>query len=315
MGVFKTHARLCERYYWPKSHADVARYIWNCRTCLCHKADNLKPAGLMSSHHVSATRPWKVISSDIMGPLPRTRRGNSFILVVTDYFSKFCLTFPLRRATASTICRILEEQVYLVFGVPRIAISDNGPQYRKEYQKMLQKYNIRAKYNANYHPQANPTERSNRTIKFLLSAYASDNHTSWDENLGQLTCAIRSSRNERTKYSPYSINFGRRMMLSGDDYKINMPEDVSDEGEAANTRSVEFSKLFSEVKVRLKKAADKNAHFYNLRMRHVEYWVNQPVYRRNFVLSDTSKQFAQKLAPKFIGPFIVKKKTSPGLMS
>ncbi|KAK9892338.1 hypothetical protein WA026_019792 [Henosepilachna vigintioctopunctata] len=87
--------------------------------------------------------------------------------------------------------------------------------------------------------------------------------------------------------------------------------DVSDEGETANTRSLEFSRLFSEVEFRLKKADEENAHFCHLRRRHVECSVNQPVYRGNFVLSDDSKQFAQKLSPKFIGPLIVETKTSP----
>lgn len=310
MGVFKTHSRLCERYFWPKSRSDVARYVGNCRICLRHKVDSRKPAGLMASHYPDATKPWEVVSSDLIGPLPRSKRGNSYIFVVNDYFSKFCLTFPMRRATSAAVCKALEEGVFLIFGVPRVIISDNGPQYKNEYLKLLEKYKIRPKFNANFHAQANPTERYNRTLKFLLSAYASDNHQRWDENLAELTCAMRTSRNETTKYTPYFVNFGRRMMLSGDDYNITLQEDPA-LNSTEETRSKGFQKIFSELKARLKSAAGKNAHYYNLRRRNEEFMVHQPVYRRNFVLSDASKHFTKKLAPKWIGPFIVAKKLSP----
>lgn len=309
MGVFKTYSRLCERYFWPRSRSDVARYIKHCSVCLRHKNDSKKPAGLMLSHYPNATRPWELISSDLIGPLPKSKKGNSYIFVVTDYFSKFCLTFPLRKATSAAVCKVLEENVFLLFGVPRVIISDNGPQYKKEYLKLLDRYRVRAKFNANFHAQANPTERSNRTLKFLLSAYASDNHRDWDQHLAEISCALRTSRNETTKHTPYFVNFGHRMMLSGSDYDITLQDSTGSPSQ--ETRSEEFNKLYIELRDRLKKAAERNARQYNLRRRPEEYILNQPVYRRNFVLSDASKHFTKKLAPKWIGPFIIDRRLSP----
>ncbi|XP_045482810.1 NADH-ubiquinone oxidoreductase chain 5-like, partial [Harmonia axyridis] len=40
----------------------------------------------MASHYPDATKPWEVVSSDLIGPLPRSKRGNSYIFV-NDYFS------------------------------------------------------------------------------------------------------------------------------------------------------------------------------------------------------------------------------------
>ncbi|KAJ8979039.1 hypothetical protein NQ317_005143 [Molorchus minor] len=54
--------------------------------------------------------PWELISTDLMGPLPRSTKGHQFILVVTDYFSKYSLLFPLRTANAETVCRKIEEE-------------------------------------------------------------------------------------------------------------------------------------------------------------------------------------------------------------
>lgn len=310
LGVFKTYARLTERYYWPKCKSDVAKYVKKCQVCLTHKPDNLKPAGLMVER-TAPSRPWEMISTDIIGPFPRSKRGYTSVLVVTDYLSKFCLGFPMRKASASTVCRLLEEHVFMVFGVPRIIISDNGPQFKNEYKKLLEKYQVKGKFNANFHAQANPTERTNRTLKFMLSAYVGEDHRSWDVNLPQIICALNSAKSETTKYSPYFVNFGRRMMISGSDYSITMDETEECAVGPEEVKSEQLRNVFKNIAERMKVASSRNAEYYNLRRRPAEFLLNQQVYRRNFVLSDASKYFTKKLAPKFIGPFIVSEKLSP----
>lgn len=43
----------------------------------------------------------------------------------------------------------------------------------------------------------------------------------------------------------------------------------------------------------------------------MSYNIGSRVYRKNYTLSDASKDYSAKLAPKFVGPFIVSRKTSP----
>lgn len=311
-GVYKTYCRISENYYWPCMRADVTRYVRHCNVCASHKPPQGKPTDRMVSH-IKVDRPWEMVSADIMGPLPRSKNGNCFILVVTDYLSKFPLLFPLRKATADAIIKKIENEVFLVFGVPRVLLCDNGPQFRsRQFSSLCKGYRIRIQFNANYHPRANPTERVNRTIKTMLSMYVSDNHKVWDAHLHKIACAIRTSTHEVMKLTPYFVNFGRNMMLSGDDYNIRgslQIEDGSQEGD--KSRNSVFKEMFSDIKKRLYEASKKCCDRYNLRTRHVEYLPNQLVWRRNYVLSDAAKYFSQKLAPKFIGPFHIKKRLSP----
>ncbi|MGR0202285.1 integrase catalytic domain-containing protein [Klebsiella pneumoniae] len=97
--------------------------------------------------------------------MPRSTRGNRYIVVTTDLFSKFVVTRTLREATARAIVQHMEGDVFLTYGVPNIVLCDNGKQYTsKLFQDLLSKYGCRSVLNAYYHPQANPTERVNRVI-------------------------------------------------------------------------------------------------------------------------------------------------------
>lgn len=311
-GVFKTFARIVEKYYWPKMRKDVANFVSKCRICSMHKVSQDRPVDKMVSHN-KAERPWEIISTDLMGPLPRSKQGNSFILVVTDYLSKFSLVFPLRKATGEAVVGKMEKEVFLVFGVPRIILCDNGPQYRsKQFMKLVENYGCNIKFSAVYHPRANPTERVNRLLKTMLAMYVSENHRTWDENIHQIACALRTSTHETTKLTPYFINFGRNMMLSGKDYSCSEIIDSEDGTQSGGiSRNEAFRKMFADVRERLEVAGRKSCERYNLRCRHIEYLPNQLVWKRNYVISDASRFFSHKLAPKFVGPYYIKKRVSP----
>src|SRR5437588_9873572 len=108
--------------------ADVCRYISRCTVCSAHKVEQKAPPGFMAPR-ATATRPWQVLCTDLVGPLPRSTKGHVFILVIADIFSKFACFFPLRTATASAVSKIFEEQIFLVYGTPQYIISDNGVQF------------------------------------------------------------------------------------------------------------------------------------------------------------------------------------------
>ncbi|KAJ8930988.1 hypothetical protein NQ314_016158, partial [Rhamnusium bicolor] len=83
-------------------------------------------------------RPWEVISTDLMGPFPRSTRGNQYILVVMDNFSKFSLVFPLRSATADVVSRKIEEDVFLVYDLEDIQdYSQEGKIKQEGFKKLF----------------------------------------------------------------------------------------------------------------------------------------------------------------------------------
>ncbi|KAJ8880222.1 hypothetical protein PR048_016688, partial [Dryococelus australis] len=58
-------------------------------------------------------------------PLVRSKRGNVCLLIVLDIFTKFVILLPLKNVKASSIARVLQEQVWKVFGVLAELVTDN----------------------------------------------------------------------------------------------------------------------------------------------------------------------------------------------
>ncbi|KAG5866309.1 hypothetical protein JTB14_019302 [Gonioctena quinquepunctata] len=108
--------------------------------------------------------------------------------------------------------------------------------------------------------------------------YSSDNHQRWDEKIDEIACAIRTSKHETDKLTPYFLNFGRNMVFSGADYsQYEKPvEDGLQTGD--RSRNECFREMFMDVRKRLEKAGEKSCARYNLRCGHVEYLPNQLVW-------------------------------------
>ena len=49
--------------------------------------------------------PLEYIAIDILGELPRTPRGNRYLLVMTDRYSKLTTTVPLKSITVETVAQ------------------------------------------------------------------------------------------------------------------------------------------------------------------------------------------------------------------
>ena len=81
---------------------------------------------------MSAKRPFEKITWDVMVPLPTSARGNVYILIETDVFTKWVEAFPLRDTIATTIARILVEEIICHYEVPDSIHSDQGSNFSSE---------------------------------------------------------------------------------------------------------------------------------------------------------------------------------------
>jgi hypothetical protein len=127
-----------------------------------------------------------MIGLDLIGPLPKIKKGHDNLLVTVDYFSKWVCLYPLRSAKT----RMIAEHLITMccqYGFPDAVLSDNGPQFVSEiYENMWRSVSSKPKHTTPYHPQTNLTEQVNRTIVTQLRMYVDGHHTDWDARLREL---------------------------------------------------------------------------------------------------------------------------------
>ena len=228
-GVAKTHKKISSMYFWPSLFKDVKAYVDACETCRCYKPANTARCGLMGNpRHV--TQPWEAISCDILGPFPPSYSRNQYLFVVSDYFSKYVLLFPLRNATARAITKVMANQVFLVHGTCKFIYTDNGPQFvSKEFRDMISTFGVPyIFYNPRYHPQTNQTERVNRELVRAIASYVRSDHRKWDQNIAEIQCALNTSVHEGTQFTPFYLNHGREMVIDGATYNTHIPIEDSE---------------------------------------------------------------------------------------
>lgn len=299
LGYLKTLNRIKERYFWPQMAKSIRSYVKACERCKAVKYPNVTLVAPMGKSK-EVSEPWQMVSIDFAGPFPRSKRGNTMLLVVTDWLSKYSILKPMRNMLTAPTVRFLEEEIFLVYGVPEVLISDNASQFTSHlFTQLLKKYKITDFKNARYFPQNNPTERVNRTIVASVRAYLGNDHREWDKFIPEIGCALRTSVHEGTTFSPFHVLFGRDIVLNVDQYEIPSVRKIVD-GVENKERVEKMKQVYSFVKEHLVKAHAKSAVRYNLRTRPIEFTVGEIVWRKNYTQSDASRAIMSKLLDPFI---------------
>ena len=108
MGVQKTKNKIAFAFFWPGLQQTVEKLCRRCDSCAARKPSLKRPRAPLQQYLVG--NPMERIAVDILGPLPKTRRGNSFVLVLRDYFTKWMEAFAIPNQEAQTVARVVVEQ-------------------------------------------------------------------------------------------------------------------------------------------------------------------------------------------------------------
>jgi hypothetical protein len=125
LGWEKTTQRILRRFYWPTVFKDVKQYCQTCEECQLHGGKTRK-APMIPLPVIG--EPFKRIAMDVVGPLPRTGRGNRFILVICDYATRYPEAVPLRSVTAKKVAEVLMD-LFTRHGIPEEILTDQGTNF------------------------------------------------------------------------------------------------------------------------------------------------------------------------------------------
>ena len=77
-------------------------------------------------------------------PLPKTKKGNRYVLVICDYFTKWIVAVPMKNQEAYTVAKKFVKHFVTRHGVPRMVHTDHGSNFESIVFKEICKVPMRA---------------------------------------------------------------------------------------------------------------------------------------------------------------------------
>ena len=192
LGVKSTIAHLRSRFYWVGYKRDIDLKCAECQECQARKMPQNVAKADLKQYHTGV--PLERVAIDLLGPLPETKSGSKYIVVIIDYFTKWVEAIPSSNIKAETVANALIKDFICRFGVPKEIHTDQGPQFESDLFRCLCLYlQIDKTRTSPFHPQSDGmVERFNRTLEDMPSKFISPTQNDWDEHLLVMLMAYRS---------------------------------------------------------------------------------------------------------------------------
>ena len=306
LGRKKTEQKLLQRFYWFEVRDDIRLWITRCETCQTTKLPKNKGKSALGSLSVGA--PLDRLSMDILGPLPQTPRGNNYILVVNDCFTKWVEVFAVPDETAPTCARVILNEVICRYGCPLDLHTDQGRNFESHiFKELCDLLQIRKTRSSPRNPKGNGvTERFNSTLLAMIRAYINGQQRNWDLNLGCLAGAYRATPSESTGLTPNMMMLGREVAMAHEvvhgSRLTNKYESASMAGEYVINLRNQLQKSHEIARKHLEKEAERRKVRYDVNIRHNNFAIADLVW----LINETREVgVSQKLQPTFLGPYVI----------
>lgn len=213
MGQKKTVSRIQSKYYWLGIVKDVVDWIRLCETC--QEAERNKNMS-RTVRPIKVEAPWEIVGIDILGPFPETGRGNAYVVILTDYLSKWVEAFPVQKKDSLSVARCISSTVYR-FGALKTVFCSQSADFCDEVTKHLcDRWNIAQEVSPVVPPQPHGLcDRSGGLLREALRRAVLEKQAEWDDYLEPILFFFRTSINPNTKFTPYYLIFSREAVLPG----------------------------------------------------------------------------------------------------
>ncbi|KAG7579216.1 Reverse transcriptase domain [Arabidopsis thaliana x Arabidopsis arenosa] len=295
-------------YYWPTMITDCIKFAQRCKRCQLHAPMIHQPSELFSS--ISAPYPFMRWSMDIIGPLHRSTRGAQYLLVLTDYFSKWIEAEAYASIKDSAVNTFIWKNIICRHGVPYEIVTDNGPQFiSHEFEAFCSEWGIKVSYSTPRYPQGNgQAEAANKTILSNLKKRLSHLKGGWYDELQPVLWAYRTTPRRPTGETPFSLVYGMEAVVPAE---LNVPGLRRTEAplnEEENSAMLDDSldtinERRDQALIRIQNYQQAAARYYNSKVKSRPFFVGDYVLRR--VFDNKKEEGAGKLGINWEGPYII----------
>lgn len=203
------HKILRASYYWPTLFSDVCTYVRTCDACQRFEGKNqLKSLPLKP---VTVTGPFQQWGLDFIGEIhPPSSSQHRWILVATDYFTKWIEAIPTKNANHTVIMNFLQDNIFSRFGCPKRIVTDNAAAFKDRHlARMCEDTGVELVHSTAYYPQGNGlAESSNKSPIMIIKKLLADNKKSWDSKLKFALWADRVTTKKSISTSSFQLVYG-----------------------------------------------------------------------------------------------------------
>ena len=204
---------LTQGYWWPNMQKEAQEYVKKCDQCQRYAPNIHQPGGVLNP--LSSPWPFAQWGLDIVGPFPKAIGNKKYLLVGTDYFTKWVEAEPLANIRDVDVKKFVWKNIVTRFGIPRALVSDNGLQFdSKAFRKYCSELGIKNRYSTPAYPQSNgQAEAVNKVIVSGLKKRLDDAKAKWVEELPHVLWTYRTTPRRSTGETPFSMTYGAEAVI------------------------------------------------------------------------------------------------------
>ena len=201
IGFTKTLHFIRDRCFVPRLVSRVKHHISKCEVCPLYKGDTSAPAPIGS--YDIPHRPWHRVFCDTL-QFPRSLKGNRYLVVFIDQFSRSCELVVVPDKSAESIAKALFDNIIHRHGTPSYLVHDNGSEFVNSIlQELCTKLNIKQVNILPYRPQANGlAERLNQSILGIIRTLAYSGKSNWCEFIPAVQGSLNGTYHSSLKDTP-----------------------------------------------------------------------------------------------------------------
>ncbi|XP_059639120.1 uncharacterized protein LOC132281437 [Cornus florida] len=201
-------------YYWLRMRKDCIDYSKGCQACQRHGPIQNVPAKELQP--IIKLWPFRGWGLDLIGKInPPSSEGHHWVIVATDYFTKWVEAKACKAVDQQTVINFIEQNIIHRFGIPETLVSDNATVFRAtDVLQFGHNMNIHMSASTPYYAQANgQAESSNKILIEIIEKMIKDKPRRWHETLSEALWAYRNSKRIGTGVTPYMLTYGHDVVL------------------------------------------------------------------------------------------------------